>query len=212
MTPNDIIARLTRRRIVPVVRTPTAEAAETAVAWLSEAGIGIFEITMTVPGAVHVIRSLSAGNKDALIGAGTVFTAAEAEACIEAGARFIVSPATVPEVMDACRRAEIACIPGTLTPTEVRTAIAAGASAVKIFPAASVGGPSHIKALVQVFPDVPLCPTGGVSAESIPDYFAAGAAFVGLGGRLVDPKLIAAGDKPAVLDAARAALAAAGIS
>ena len=128
MTPNDIIARLTRRRIVPVVRTPTAEAAETAVAWLSEAGIGVFEITMTVPGAVHVIRSLSAGNKDALIGAGTVFTAAEAEACIEAGARFIVSPATVPEVMDACRRAGIACIPGTLTPTEVRTAIAAGAT------------------------------------------------------------------------------------
>ena len=212
MTPADTIARLTDRRIVPVVRTHTPEAAETAVAWLSEAGVGVFEITMTVPGAADVIRALSADNRDTLIGAGTVFTAAQAEACIEAGARFVVSPATVPEVMDACRRAQIACIPGALTPTEVHAALAAGAQAVKIFPAASVGGPSHIKALAQVFPDVPLCPTGGVSADSIPDYLAAGAAFVGLGGRLVDPKLIAAGDKPAVLDAARAALAAAGIS
>ena len=209
MTPTETIARLADCRVIPVVRADTDSAAETAVAWLWEAGIRVFEITMTVPGATPLIRKLTNTYGDALIGAGTVFTAEAAEACIAAGARFIVSPAIVPEVLATCVGAEVACIPGALSPTEVHTALVSGATAVKIFPASSAGGPNHIKALAQVFPNVPLCPTGGVSTDTITDYFKAGAAFVGLGGKLVDPKLIAAGAKAAVTGAAQAALAAA---
>jgi 2-dehydro-3-deoxyphosphogluconate aldolase/(4S)-4-hydroxy-2-oxoglutarate aldolase len=90
-----------------------------------------------------------------------------------------------------------------MTPTEVRAALAAGADAVKIFPASSAGGPAHIKALRAVFPDVAFCPTGGVDARNTPDYLAAGAAFVGIGGKLVDEKLLAAGDRAAIEAAAR---------
>lgn len=211
MTPSETVDLLTRHRVVPVVRTGTAGAARTAVDWLSEAGIALFEITLTIPDAVPLIRSLADQRQDALIGAGTVLTAEDAQACIEAGARFIVSPATVPGVLEACRRAGVAYVPGALTPTEVHAALTAGASAVKIFPASSVGGAGHVKALTQVFPGVPFCPTGGVSAETIPDYLAAGAAFVGLGGKLVDPKLISTGDKQTVMTAAKAALKAAGV-
>jgi 2-dehydro-3-deoxyphosphogluconate aldolase/(4S)-4-hydroxy-2-oxoglutarate aldolase len=97
---------------------------------------------------------------------------------------------------------------GALTPTEVRAALSAGADVVKIFPASSAGGPAHIRALKSVFPDVTFCPTGGVDPSNLRQWLDAGAAFVGIGGKLVDEKLIAAGDKPAVQAAARAALAA----
>ena len=95
---------------------------------------------------------------------------------------------------------------GAMTPTEVRAALAAGADVVKVFPASSVGGPGHIRALRSVFPDVTFCPTGGVDARNAPDYLAAGAAFVGIGGKLVDEARIAAGDKAAIQQAARDAL------
>jgi 2-dehydro-3-deoxyphosphogluconate aldolase/(4S)-4-hydroxy-2-oxoglutarate aldolase len=89
----------------------------------------------------------------------------------------------------------------------VRAALAAGADAVKIFPASSAGGPGHIKALVSVFPGVAFCPTGGVEPGNVAAYLAAGAAFVGMGGRLVDEARIAAGDRAAIAEAARAVLA-----
>lgn len=95
---------------------------------------------------------------------------------------------------------------GAMTPGEVRAALAAGADVVKIFPAGSAGGPAHVKALRAVFPDVAFCPTGGVDARNLPDYLAAGAAFVGIGGKLVDEGLVAAGNRAAVVKAAEDAL------
>jgi 2-dehydro-3-deoxyphosphogluconate aldolase/(4S)-4-hydroxy-2-oxoglutarate aldolase len=95
---------------------------------------------------------------------------------------------------------------GAVTPTEVRAALAAGADVVKLFPAASAGGPAHVKALRAVFPDAQFCPTGGVDARNAADYLAAGAAFVGIGGRLVDEAAIARGDQEAIRAAAREAL------
>jgi len=87
---------------------------------------------------------------------------------------------------------------GALTPTEVRAALAAGADVVKVFPASSVGGPAHIRALHSVLPNVAFCPTGGVESDNVAAYLAAGAAFVGMGGALVDEKRIAAGDRAAI--------------
>ncbi len=200
-----LIARLRAARVVPVVRTSTAAHAATAVSWLRDARLRIFEITMTIPDAPALIRDL-ASDPDLLIGAGTVPDRATAEVCLNAGARFIVAPWVDAALSAPCRDAGALLMLGAVTPTEVRAALTAGADVVKIFPASSVGGPAHIKALASVLPHVPFCPTGGVEPGNVAAYLAAGAAFVGMGGALVDEKRIAAGDRGAIEAAARAVL------
>jgi 2-dehydro-3-deoxyphosphogluconate aldolase/(4S)-4-hydroxy-2-oxoglutarate aldolase len=199
---HPLLPMLRAARVIPVVRTTDAVLAARAVEWLRGAGLTIFEITMTVPDATGLIRALSA-DPALTIGAGTVPDRATAEACLAAGARFLVSPWVDAEVAAAARAAGAASMLGAMTPTEVRAALAAGADVVKVFPASSAGGPGHVKALRSVFPDVAFCPTGGVDARNAPDYLAAGAAFVGIGGRLVDEALLARGDRAAVEAAAR---------
>jgi 2-dehydro-3-deoxyphosphogluconate aldolase/(4S)-4-hydroxy-2-oxoglutarate aldolase len=202
---HDLLAELRRARVVPVIRTASAAHARTAVDWLREAGFTVFEITMTVPDAPALMRRLAA-EQGLLVGAGTVPDVDAARACLDAGARFIVTPWVDPAVIAATRAAGALPLPGTMTPTEIRAAVAAGAEAVKIFPAASAGGPGHVKALRAVFPGLPFCPTGGVDAANAPAYFDAGADFVGMGGKLVDETRIASGDKAAILRAARDSL------
>jgi 2-dehydro-3-deoxyphosphogluconate aldolase/(4S)-4-hydroxy-2-oxoglutarate aldolase len=202
MTEPSLIERLRRARVVPVVRTHSPSLAATAVAWLREAGIHVFEITMTIPQAPALIRELAA-DPALLIGAGTVPDAAVARTCLEAGARFIVAPWVDPALAVPCRAHGATLMLGAMTPTEVRAALAAGADVVKIFPAASAGGPAHVKALASVFPGVAFCPTGGVDPGNVAAYLKAGAAFVGMGGNLVDEARIAAGDRDAILAAAR---------
>ena len=200
-----LIQRLRAAQVVPVVRMGSAVHAATAIAWLRDAGIRIFEITMTIPGALTLIGRL-ARESDLLIGAGTVPDAAAATACLNAGARFIVAPWVDPPLAEPCRTAGAALMLGALTPTEVRAALAAGADVVKVFPASSAGGPAHIKALVSVFPGVSFCPTGGVDPANVAAYLTAGAAFVGMGGALVDERRIVAGDRAAIEAAAKAVL------
>jgi 2-dehydro-3-deoxyphosphogluconate aldolase/(4S)-4-hydroxy-2-oxoglutarate aldolase len=200
-----LLDRLRAARVVPVVRMRSARHAATAIGWLHEAGLRIFEITMTIPDAPALIREL-ASDASLLVGAGTVPDRATAEACLAAGARFVVAPWVDADLSAPCRDAGAALMLGALTPTEVRAALAAGADAVKIFPAASAGGPAHIKALVSVFPEVAFCPTGGVDPANMAAHLAAGAAFVGMGGALVDESRIAAGDRAAIAAAAAAVL------
>ena len=206
MTRTELLAALRCARVVPVVRTRDRGLAATVVAWLRDAGIGIFEITMTIPGAPELIRELAADPR-LLVGAGTVADAATARSCLAAGARFIVAPWIDTTLAAPCREADAVLMLGAMTPSEVRAALAAGADAVKIFPAASAGGPAHIKALRSVFPEVAFCPTGGVDPANAAAYLAAGAAFVGIGGALVDEARITAGDRAAITEAARAVLA-----
>jgi 2-dehydro-3-deoxyphosphogluconate aldolase/(4S)-4-hydroxy-2-oxoglutarate aldolase len=205
MDVTGLIARLRTARVVPVVRTRSAAHAAIAVGWLREAGMRIFEITMTIPDAPALIRDL-ASDPDLLVGAGTVPDTATARRCLEAGARFVVAPWVDATLSAPCRAAGAALMLGALTPTEVRAALAGGADVVKIFPASSVGGPAHVKALASVFPGVAFCPTGGVEPGNMAAFLAAGAAFVGMGGALVDEKSIAAGDRAAIQAAARAVL------
>lgn len=188
-------------RVIPVVRTREARHASTAVQWLREAGLRIFEITMTIPDALSLIREL-ASDHDLLVGAGTVPDRAAAEHCLAAGARFIVAPWVDASLAAPCRAASALLMLGALTPTEVRAALAAGADVVKVFPASSVGGPAHIRALHSVLPNVAFCPTGGVEPGAVGAYLAAGSAFVGMGGALVDERRIAAGDRAAIEAAA----------
>jgi 2-dehydro-3-deoxyphosphogluconate aldolase / (4S)-4-hydroxy-2-oxoglutarate aldolase len=205
MPAHPLIDTLRRARVVPVVRTHDARHAATAVRWLHDAGLRVFELTMTIPDAPSLIREL-ASDKTLLVGAGTVPDRATAETCLAAGARFIVAPWVDAALAEPCRAAEAVLMLGALTPTEVRAALAAGADVVKIFPASSVGGPGHIRALRSVLPDVAFCPTGGVEPGNIAAYLAAGAAFVGMGGALVDEKRIAAGDRGAIEAAAQQVL------
>ncbi len=203
MDQTDLMARLRAARVIPVVRTHSAAHAATVVGWLRDAGLRIFEITMTIPDAPALIRDL-ASDPALLVGAGTVPDAATARTCLDAGARFLVAPWIDPTLSAPCQAAGAALMLGALTPSEVRAALAAGADAVKIFPAASLGGPAHIKALASVFPGVAFCPTGGVEPGNVAAYLAAGAAFVGMGGALVDEKRIAAGDRAAIVAVAEA--------
>ena len=206
MDRSQMLARLRAARGVPVVRMKSAANAGRAVGWMREEGLTVFEITMTVPGAVDLIATLSR-DPALLVGAGTVPDAAAARACLAAGARFIVAPWVDAALAAPCREAGAALMLGALTPTEVRAALAAGADVVKIFPASSAGGPAHIRALASVFPSVAFCPTGGIAPADVGAYLAAGAAFVGIGGALVDEKAAAAGDRAAIAAAARAVLA-----
>lgn len=199
---HKLIPRLRQARIIPVIRTSSTALAARAVEWLRGAGLSIFEITMTVPDAPALIRDL-ASDPALLVGAGTVPDRAAAEACLSAGARFLVAPWVDPALAEAAHQADAIAMLGALTPTEVRAALAGGADVVKIFPASSAGGPGHVKALRAVFPDTVFCPTGGVDARNAPDYLAAGAAFVGIGGRLVDEGLLARGDRAGIEAAAR---------
>ena len=206
MPDNVLLERLRAARAVPVVRTRSAETAATAVHWLRDAGIRIFEITMTIPDAPDLIRDL-ARDPSLIVGAGTVPDKRTAERCLMAGAKFLVAPWVERALAAPCRAAGATLMLGALTPTEVRAALAAGADVVKIFPASSAGGPAHIRALASVFPGVAFCPTGGVDPGDIGKYLAAGAAFVGIGGALVDEKRIQAGDRAAIEEAARLVLA-----
>ena len=203
---NALLAQLRAARVVPVVRTSSAVHAATAVAWLRDAGLRIFEITMTIPDAPALIRDL-ATDPDLLIGAGTVADARTAQQCLSAGARFIVAPWIDASLAEPCLDAGAMLMLGATTPTEIRHALHAGADVVKIFPAAQAGGPGFIAAMVSVFPGVAFCPTGGVSPTNFPEYINAGAAFVGMGGALVAEKSIATGDRAAIEAAAKAVLA-----
>lgn len=171
-------------QVIPVIRMQEAEAALTAVEWLHEGGIRIFEITASVPGYLEVIAEL-AGRDDLLVGAGTLLEAEDAHKAVEAGARFLVSPCLVPEVIEAGIEASVPVIPGTATPTEALQAHRLGAAAVKVFPARQLGGPGYLKALRSVLPDIAVIPTGGIDLDEVDSYFTAGAYAVGMGGQLV---------------------------
>ncbi|MFT5445303.1 MAG: 2-dehydro-3-deoxyphosphogluconate aldolase/(4S)-4-hydroxy-2-oxoglutarate aldolase [Gammaproteobacteria bacterium] len=196
---------LVQHGVVPVVRTPNTALALRAVTWLRDAGLGTFEITLTIPDAMSLVREL-ASDASLHIGVGTVLNATQAEQCVQAGARYLVSPAVCPSVVAPCREAGVPCVLGACTPTEVMSALAAGSAAVKIFPVSSLGGAAHIKALKAVFPDVMLAPTGGIGVDEIATYLGAGSSFVGVGGKLVDVAALQRNDQGAITTAAKTAL------
>jgi len=170
-------------------------------------GVSVVEVTMTVPGAVDVLRELkSEYGAKLLLGSGTVTTAEEAEATIEAGAEFVVSPSFHPEVVARTRALGKVSIPGALTPTEVIAAWRAGADYVKIFPCSAMGGASYLKSLLAPFPFLKLIPTGGVTLQTAEGFLRAGARALGVGSDLVNLGAIDAGMPEAITEAARAYL------
>ena len=191
----DLWQRLIAQRVVPVLRLASAELTERAIEYLAAAGFKIFEVTMTTPEATRVIRRFA--NRFA-VGAGTVLDLDTAQRCIDAGAQFLVSPCLVPGMAKLAHDAGRLALIGGFTPGEILAAHREGADIVKVFPA-STGGPEHLRAIHAVFPDIPLCPTGGVSLDSMRKYFDAGAVLVGVGNNIVDQRALAAGDRARVV-------------
>src|SRR5205823_1364624 len=180
--------------IVAVVRSPDSQQLVEVARALVDGGVHVVEITMTVPDALDVVRAVRKALGDRLLlGAGTVLDPETARAALLAGAEFIVAPSLSLDVIRVCRRYDKLVMPGAFTPTEVLTAWEAGADVVKVFPA-DVVGPAFFKALRGPLPQVKLMPTGGVDLSTAAEFLKAGAVCLGVGGQLVEPKAVAAGD------------------
>lgn len=202
-------AQLAATRIVAILRAENADRAEAVVDVLVEAGVRSLELTLTTKGALDVVERLAARvPSDVEVGVGTVLAAQEVDRSVDAGATFVVSPSVDTEVIAAARRRGVASYPGAFTPTEISTAWTAGASAVKLFPAGSLG-PGYLKAVRGPLPDIPVVPTGGIDTAAVGDWLAAGALAVGMGGPLIGDALSADGDLHALAERATAAIAAA---
>lgn len=199
----QVLERIRSTGLIPVIRARTADEAAQAADAIQAGGVGVLEITMTVPGAVEVIREVAGRGGDAVVGAGTVLDPEAARNCIDAGARFIVSPSFNPDTIAACREADVSVLPGALTPTEVLAAWRAGADLVKVFPAGAVGGPSYIKSLKAPLPQIDLVPTGGVNLKTAGDFIRAGAAALGVGADLVDLEALRRGEPEVLTERAR---------
>ena len=189
--------------LIPVLRARTAAQAHAVVQAMIAGGVTVVEVTMTVPGAIELLKELKQeyGSR-LLLGSGTVTTASEAQSTINAGAEFVVSPSLHPEVIQATRSNGKLSIPGALTPTEVITAHRAGAEYVKIFPCSAMGGASYLKSLLAPFPFLKLIPTGGVTLETARTFVQAGARALGVGSDLVNLAAIDAGQPEKITETA----------
>lgn len=193
-------------RIAGVIRSDDPDIAFRACVAAIEGGMATIEVTTTVPSCFDIVRGLIAST-GVPIGVGTVWEPAAAEEAVRAGAAFVVTPAVLPDVAAICRRLQVLCVLGALTPTEIHAARQVGADMVKLFPVAAAGGPAYVRYLNGPIPGVPLWVSGGVEIEQIPDYLRLGVKAVGLTTALFPPDLLASGDMAAITEKARAATA-----
>jgi 2-dehydro-3-deoxyphosphogluconate aldolase/(4S)-4-hydroxy-2-oxoglutarate aldolase len=195
----QVVSRLRDVGIIPIIRAPSADAVVPVAEALLQAGLPVVEITLTVPKAIDAISAIAkrfAGTM--LVGAGTVTDAEAAKRAMDAGAEFIVTPCVIAEVIQAAQQADVAVLPGALTPTEIFEAFGAGGDMVKVFPVQSVGGAAYLRALRGPLPDIPLVPTGGVMLANVAAMFEAGAAAVGVGSELISRDALARRDYAAI--------------
>jgi len=205
--PETTAQTLERVALIPVLRARNASQAHAVVQALLAGGVSVVEVTMTVPGAVNLLKELKNeyGTK-CLLGSGTVTTADQAEATIDAGAEFVVSPSFHPAVIAVTKAHNKLSIPGALTPTEVITAWNEGADYVKIFPCSAMGGASYLSSLLAPFPHLKLIPTGGITHHNATSFLEAGAKAIGVGGDLVSLAAIDEGKPEVITEVARSYL------
>jgi 2-dehydro-3-deoxyphosphogluconate aldolase / (4S)-4-hydroxy-2-oxoglutarate aldolase len=191
----EVLAKIHQVGVMPGIRTSSAEDGRFAADAIAKGGIPIIEITMTVPGAINVISDLLRSSPNLIVGAGTVLDLETARQCLDAGARFLTSPGLDLKIVEFAVKENVLVIAGGMTPTEVITAWQAGSGLVKVFPCGPIGGPAYIRALRGPFPQVPMIAAGGVNQETAADFILAGAAALGVGGRLI-PKAAVEHRKP----------------
>ena len=189
-----VVARIKAERAVAVIRTDSTKRALAAARAVIAGGFRAIEITYSFAGATGAITKLAESNEsNLLIGAGTILNRQQALEAVGAGARFLVSPCVLSEVIDAANELRVAIIPGAFTPTEIYTAHSLGADIVKIFPAVRFG-PEYLRAVRGPLPHIPIMPTSGVDASNVAEWFSAGAVAVGAVSSVLDPVLIRNGD------------------
>jgi len=200
---NGSMERIFKTGIVAIMRANNPNQLLGAAKAVLAGGVEAIEVTMTTPGALDIIRQATTQfGKEVLFGVGSVLDAETARVAILAGAQFVVCPTFKPETVEMCKRYSIPVVPGAYTPTEILTAWEAGANAVKVFPA-SVSGPAYIKAIKGPLPQISLSAVGGVTVENTADFFRAGVDFVGVGGELVNQKLLDTSDFAEITERAR---------
>ncbi|NTY02579.1 bifunctional 4-hydroxy-2-oxoglutarate aldolase/2-dehydro-3-deoxy-phosphogluconate aldolase [Deinococcus sp. JMULE3] len=197
--------------VVGVLRAPDAEAAVHAARAAARGGLRVLELTFTTPGVTDALRTLRAELSGVTVGVGTVLTAAQGREAVDAGAAFLVSPHLDDDLLREAQTLGVPYLPGVLTPSEAVRAGQLGARVLKVFPAASAGGPGFIRDLRGPLPDLQVMATGGVRPHEVPAYRDAGALAVGLGGHLFPARAVQDGNWDAVEAATRAALREAGL-
>jgi 2-dehydro-3-deoxyphosphogluconate aldolase/(4S)-4-hydroxy-2-oxoglutarate aldolase len=191
MEKREVFNRMMSEGLIPVIRVTSAQEAMDVADAIKEGGVSFIEITMSVQGAIDVIKELTQKYKDEIImGAGTVLDPETGRVALLAGAQFIVSPTLNVDLIHLAHRYSVVVIPGAMTPTEILAAWNAGADMVKVFPAAQLGGADYIRALRAPLPQILLVPTGGVNLQNAGDFIKAGVAALGVGGELVDKKAV----------------------
>ncbi|MCH8204093.1 MAG: bifunctional 4-hydroxy-2-oxoglutarate aldolase/2-dehydro-3-deoxy-phosphogluconate aldolase [Candidatus Hydrogenedentes bacterium] len=189
--------------VIAIIRLQDGEhLCETAEA-VYAGGIRAIEFTLNTPGALEAIQTCRDAMGDAIIGAGTVLSALDAEAAIDAGAEIIVSPDTKAEVIEVAHRRGAVAVPGAYTPTEIARAMELGADLIKLFPAKGLG-PDYVREVLAPLENARLVPTGGVTVDNAGAYLKAGAAALAVGGGIVNNALVASGDFDAIARNARA--------
>ena len=203
-TTKEIIERV---GLIPVLRARNIAQGRKVVDAMIAGGVTVVEVTMTVPGAVDLLKQLKKDfGEELLLGSGTVTTADQCQATIDAGAEFVVSPSLHPDVISTTKKNGKVSCPGALTPTEAITAWNAGADYVKIFPCSALGGASYLKSLLAPFPQLKIIPTGGVTLQTAESFIKAGARALGVGGDLVNLAAIDEGHPEKITEAAKAYL------
>ena len=199
----ETVKRIEQLGIVAVIRLRDPGKLRAVVDAIVAGGVQALEVTMTVPGAVELIRGLAPTLPDGfLLGAGTVIDAATAHAVIDAGAQFVISPVFRRAVIEACHERGVPAAPGCFTPTEILEAHDAGADIVKVFPATTLG-PQYIRDVRAPLPQVKLMPTGGVTPDNAGEWIRAGAVAVAAGSSLLDSKAIDSGRFEVITENAR---------
>jgi 2-dehydro-3-deoxyphosphogluconate aldolase/(4S)-4-hydroxy-2-oxoglutarate aldolase len=198
----EVIEWMCQSGVLPVFRADDVRNLFAASRAFYDAGIGCVEYTMTMPGALDLVREARASlPKDLLLGAGTVMDGPTVERAVRAGARFIASPGISAEMIAACNEQGVASVVGAATPSEIMEALRLGADVIKVFPATSVG-PGFFAEVLGPFPGICLMAAGGMTLQNLPNYVVAGAKIVTLLGNGLDPAAYAAGDRAAIARAA----------
>jgi 2-dehydro-3-deoxyphosphogluconate aldolase / (4S)-4-hydroxy-2-oxoglutarate aldolase len=191
MTRDQVRNRIKEIGIIPAIRLSSAPDALFAAEAIMSSGIPIVEVTMTVPGAPQVISELARNHPELIVGGGTVLDVETARRCLDCGASFLTSPGLEIELVEFAMKANVVVIPGALTPSEIMLASKAGADFVKVFPCTTLGGPAYIRTLKAPFPAIPLIAAGGVNQATAAEFIHAGAAAVGIGSDLIQPRAVA---------------------
>jgi 2-dehydro-3-deoxyphosphogluconate aldolase/(4S)-4-hydroxy-2-oxoglutarate aldolase len=205
---SDLIALLSKDRLLPVIILPDADKAEPLAAAIAAGGLHSIEVTLRTPSALDSIKRL-ATSSDLIVGAGTVLTPEQAERAVEAGARYVVCPGFSAAVVRRCQELGVPVFPGVATPTEIQMALEAGLTTVKFFPAEQLGGAPMVKALSAPFPGLRFVPTGGVTTTNLAAYLSLPAVLAVGGTWMVAADLLAAGDYAEITRRTAAAVAAA---